>query len=281
MSSNLIVFIPNNEQKLSTDNNFELFKLIHPSSGILSFFCIRNNELYELKQLSNENERSWFIENNVKEEGSFYCISPFDPLFILINVFEKMKDKKDFFQQLDIILYNDEIPSYSLLSQINNIEDRIKNICDINVINIQSNEAVYKFNETKVLNWLNKKVQNICEKFENFSLCMNILKKFDSSTEDIEIKKKRIAVILMSEYLSVKWSIKLKNSLNLPEPIEKENNYVYAEEEFIYSNSKRNIVDEPIKEAKKKKTNLTPGQQRLAKANKSGMKSLEFFFKKK
>jgi len=26
------------------------------------------------------------------------------------------------------------------------------------VINIQSNEAVYKFNETKVLNWLNKKV---------------------------------------------------------------------------------------------------------------------------
>jgi len=27
------------------------------------------------------------------------------------------------------------------------------------------------------------------------------------------VKKKRIAVILMSEYLSVKWSIKLKNSL--------------------------------------------------------------------
>jgi len=279
MSSNLVVFIPNNEQK--QDNNFELFKLIHPSSGILSFFCIRNNELYELKQLSNENERSWFFENNVKEEGSFYCISPFDPLFILINVFEKMEDKKDFFQQLDIILYNDEIPSYSLLSQINNIEDRIKNICDTNVINIQANEAVYKFNETKVLNWLNKKVQSICENFEKFSLCMNILKKLETSTEDIEIKKKRIAVILMSEYLSVKWSIKLKNSLNLPEPIEKENNYVYAEEELIYTNNKRNIVDEPTKETKKKKVILTPGQQRLAKANKSGMKSLEFFFKKK
>jgi len=31
----------------------------------------------------------------------------------------------------------------------------------------------------------------------------------------------------------------------------------------------------------KKKKTLTAGQKRLAKANKSGMKSLEFFFKKK
>ncbi|ORX53446.1 hypothetical protein BCR36DRAFT_411218 [Piromyces finnis] len=281
--SNLVIFIPN-DKKNGENENIEIFKLIHPAYGTPNLFCIKNNELYELKQLSKENERSWFFENNVKEEGSFYCICPFDPLFIFINIFDNM-DKKDFFQQLDIILYNEDIPCYSYLNQVNNIEEKLKNICDVNDLNINTNEMVFKYNETKALEWLKRKIDNLCKNFENLTLCMNLLNKYETSNEDIEIKKKRIAIILMSEYLSVKWSIKLKKSLNLPEPVENETNYVYANEEDLIYNSrnsnKRAISTETLNNTKKKKATLTPGQQRLAKANKSGMRSLESFFKKK
>ncbi|ORX87275.1 hypothetical protein BCR32DRAFT_289398 [Anaeromyces robustus] len=276
--SDIVIFIPNDEQQKQDKSNFELFKLKHPSTGILSYFCIKNNELYELKQLSNENERSWFIENNVKKEGSFYCISPFNPLFIFINIFENAKNK-NLYQNLDVILYNDEIPGYSQLIKMDKIEEELNNICDINVLSVKANDTVFKFNETKALNWLNQKIEDLCQNFDNLSLCVNLLNKINSS-EDIEFKKKRIAVIIMSEYLSVKWAVKLENSLNLPEPKEEERNYVYAEEEDFSFNSKRASQSE-VPKAKKKKTTLTLGQQRLAKANKSGMKNLEFFFKKK
>ncbi|OUM68723.1 hypothetical protein PIROE2DRAFT_3574 [Piromyces sp. E2] len=66
--------------------------------------------------------------------------------------------KKDFFQQLDTILYNEDVPSYSFLNQIHNIEERINSICDVNVLNVKTNEMVYKFNESKTLEWLTKKV---------------------------------------------------------------------------------------------------------------------------
>jgi ribonuclease H2 subunit B len=252
--SNIIIFIPNNEQKQEC-SNIELFKIIHPSSGLLSYFCIKNDELYELKQLSNENERSWFIENSVKEEGSLYCLSPFDPLFIFINIFEKMDDKKKkLYQPLDIILYNDEILGYSELNKIKNIEKRLKEICDINVLSIENNEVFYKFNEDKVLNWLTIKIEKLCTNFNKLKLCRNLLNKYEASPEDLEIKKKRISVILMSEYISLNLTLKLKDSLNIPEPTVNKVNYVYAnDEDLIYNNNKRVSIDEVTGEMKKKK----------------------------
>ena len=100
-----IVLVPKSKENNSIQ---EIIDVPHPRTGkMVKFLTVKlsegKRELFELNQYKDPSS-SWFIEDMVKSDGTFYVGNKFDPLFSLLYYFSLHADEK--FRVLDQMIEN-------------------------------------------------------------------------------------------------------------------------------------------------------------------------------
>ncbi|CAJ0834168.1 17694_t:CDS:2, partial [Entrophospora sp. SA101] len=119
-------------------------------------YIIQEGNLLEVQCIGCEDQKSWFIDNNiVQKDGRLFIFTSIDPLFILLPILDNCRRKNIEFQGLflspDAIFDHDEFPSVRKLSSINNIYIYMNWICD------SQGCKAYRLNDMKLISWLKTK----------------------------------------------------------------------------------------------------------------------------
>ncbi|KAG9284636.1 hypothetical protein G9A89_004678 [Geosiphon pyriformis] len=261
--------------------------LPHPQTGVPTRFFMQNGNLYEMQLVDCGGERSWFIENNVQQDGTLYLTTIIDPIFVLLPILDSRRKKttesEGKYLELDEILESYEYPALSKLRSLKNIETFIEWICDIQ--DYKFRDKVYRLNDVKVIEWLKAKISSLVTRFDDFDSLDKLIKLGEGDSLNIELKKDlkvRSAIEILSEYLTSSWLKMLTEHYNF-ERIE------------VFEDSQARINNKPVdyyaKQSKRKETNLkkeqpmkkqklTRAQTTLAKANTKGMQKMTLYFTK-
>ena len=137
---------------LLQQSGLRLIKLPHPKGGIPVMFLQGGDaEIYELQNAAPRKHASWFINQRVSSDPSFYMASRVDPRFLVLPYLEKAGSK---FSPLDqIVTVADSCARISL--------DKastwgLDGLCDIKDL---GDMILYRHNEAKTLEWLGAKVR--------------------------------------------------------------------------------------------------------------------------
>lgn len=137
----------------------QLLSLRHPKSGNKTCYLLINEALQEIHWFK-QSYGSWFVGDYVCEDGCLYTATPVDPVFILLPIFEEARMKKaddpGKFRQLEEIIFINGYPGYQYLFSI--AEKSMQVVCDIKEI---GSTKFFRLNDSKVLAWLNYKVNQL------------------------------------------------------------------------------------------------------------------------
>lgn len=137
----------------------QLLSLRHPKSGNSTCFLLIDGSLQEIHWFK-QSYGSWFVGDYVCEDGRLYTATPVDPVFILLPIFEEARMKKGDdpgkFRQLDEMIFINGYPGYQYLLSI--VETSMQVVCDIKEI---GSVKFFRLNDSKVLAWLNYKVDQL------------------------------------------------------------------------------------------------------------------------
>ncbi|GMQ11414.1 hypothetical protein CsSME_00054062 [Camellia sinensis var. sinensis] len=137
----------------------QLLSLRHPKSGNKTCYLLINEALQEIHWFK-QSYGSWFVGDYVCEDGCLYTATPVDPVFILLPIFEEARMKKGDdpgkFRQLEEIIFINGYPGYQYLFSI--AEKSMQVVCDIKEI---GSTKFFRLNDSKVLAWLNYKVNQL------------------------------------------------------------------------------------------------------------------------
>ncbi|KAL7160877.1 hypothetical protein ACSBR2_041509 [Camellia fascicularis] len=137
----------------------QLLSLRHPKSGNKTCYLLINEALQEIHWFK-QSYGSWFVGDYVCEDGCLYTATPVDPVFILLPIFEEARMKKaddpGKFRQLEEIIFINGYPGYQYLFSI--VEKSMPVVCDIKEI---GSTKFFRLNDSKVLAWLNYKVNQL------------------------------------------------------------------------------------------------------------------------
>ncbi|CAH3120028.1 unnamed protein product [Pocillopora meandrina] len=262
-------------------------KIPHPRTGMEQQFLLSHSgeKIFEVLKFTEE-PRSWFIEDSVQKDGSLFVITPVDPLFLVLPYLTKYSQK---FRTLDQLLLDDEHPSICRLTGCLR-SDEILNICDVKG---DDDLQVFRLDKEKTIAWLKTKVEQTANGISQSSV--HVSKGSQSATF---IRSRRhmdasrsdyvsYAFGLVSEYLSLQWSERLKESLGITDEAQLSSpegpptkrakvtdEVPEATEDYSKEFSKLNSKTENDKTA----TKLTAAQKSLSKVDKKGMKSISSFF---
>ncbi|KAK6633233.1 hypothetical protein RUM44_003834 [Polyplax serrata] len=201
----------------------DIVHLRHPRSGLPSMYLFTCNDslIYEVFAFS-EN-RSWFVNDSVRENGKLYVSTPLDPLFLILPYLKKSKEELKVLPAEDLIIDEKYPETCRLLKSsgflnLHLLADR-KGPEDLNA---------WMYNEEKVLNWLSKKtekVANVLQEKQNKQETSSklqfgkIIEKESHTGKDLFME---MAYNIISEYLTDDLSLKLQTTLGLSvEPTEK------------------------------------------------------------
>ncbi|CAG8648079.1 3814_t:CDS:2, partial [Acaulospora morrowiae] len=257
--------------------NIVSIRLPHPRTGLPARYIIQEGELLEVQRVDCGSRKSWFIEDTVHKDGSFLFFTRIDPLFLMLPILDvcrrKNSESQGFFHTLEDMLFNQDFPSMTRLSSVNNISTYLEWICDSQDLN-QENK-VYRLNDDKLMNWLKTKVTNILSNFDEHKALKQLSEQLDNSTVD----DRHIQEVIM-EYLPNYWTEQLKKEYTFDELGKwSSQGIVYMTEVSSVYRENRQQIEKEIKQSVKKRK-LTHGQSSLAKANKTGMKKMTSFFTK-
>ncbi|KAI9096502.1 Ydr279p protein family-domain-containing protein [Phlyctochytrium arcticum] len=153
-----------------------LIQLPHPRTGQASCYIIRPSEpcLLEVQQADGK-AHSWFISNYVQADGSFYTFSPMDPLFLLLPILEKHREKTTEtagrFLSLDDLLHDEICTSLAKLADIPTLGHRLHSISDTSTV--PSGDVFYRLNDEKVVAWLQAKAKKLLGNFDTYAFLEN------------------------------------------------------------------------------------------------------------
>lgn len=137
----------------------QLLSLRHPKSDNSTCFLLIDGALQEIHWFK-QSYGSWFVGDYVCEDGRLYTATPVDPVFILLPIFEEARMKKGDdpgkFRQLDEMIFINGYPGYRYLLSI--VETSMQVVCDIKEI---GSVKFFRLNDSKVLAWLNYKVDQL------------------------------------------------------------------------------------------------------------------------
>ncbi len=274
---NWIAIIPQGNQLI------RCISLPHPRTGTTALFALNQSNLLEYRKLPSNSQHSWFIKDTVVRNGDLSILFPFNPLYILIPILTKRRqksiDSKGKLLAIDDLLLSDEYLDLSLLSSLPNLHDQLSLICDIQ--EISQNEFYYRLNDDMLMHWLEQKVATIVNNYDNYPL-MKVLKSTESAIKEDAIPefRKRQAVLLLADNLDKSTVQMLNTHLNLNEAVSFESKYAYFSQSTPGHPEAKKMAEKAV-EKETKKPDLSHGQKKLAKANIKGMKSLSSFFAKK
>ncbi|KAJ3044819.1 Ribonuclease H2 subunit B [Rhizophlyctis rosea] len=272
------------------DPNAVIVLLPHPRTGTEVCFVIENNvNFLELQKVDSAQTRSWFVGNEVVKEGDLHIMSAFDPLYLLLPLLDesrkKTPDKPGRYVSLDDVLYNDQYPSLSRLSSLHALEAKLTTIADVQDV---GGSKFWRLNDEKVVGWLKAKATLLLSKFDTYTF-FEIARYHERNMSESEKQENRLRTVLrvISDCIPAKWSEMLMESYGLQPQILPDTTSIPmsvdddpdAQKEDIPS-LKRSASENKGKGGAKKKK-LTPAQNALAKADRTGMKNIASFFGKK
>ncbi|CAN0836882.1 Ribonuclease H2 subunit B [Linum grandiflorum] len=137
-----------------------LLSLRHPKSGNTSCYRLTSGALQEVHWFK-QPYTSWFLGDYVCEDGGLYFVTPMDPVFILLPIFEEARMKKGDddlgkFRQLDEIMFIDGYPGYQHLMSI--AENCMQVVCEMKEI---GSSKFFRLDDSKVLTWLYCKIRHL------------------------------------------------------------------------------------------------------------------------
>ncbi|PIK55766.1 putative ribonuclease H2 subunit B-like [Apostichopus japonicus] len=299
----------------SPDSQPSIIKLKHPKTESAAQFliCPKDKSIQEILSFQ-DSKGSWFIDNTVQEDGRLLMATNIDPLFLILPYLQSENNtKKHMFMELDQIVKDSSYPQCNRLVEILDHQTTCQ-ICDS-----KGNEdfKVYRYSEEKTLAWLKSKVERTADYLSSsdISVSSGQCSSYVRSSKPSEVPREdclRYAAGLISDYLHPSLSKKMFSNLGIKEETTKgkkvSENGNKTEEETTNGkrrpdeNGHKAEEEPPLKKVRKSSSEpdedysrsfsmpqvkavptskLTPGQKRLAKADKTGMKSLSSFFKKK
>lgn len=267
------------------DKSLDFVHLRHPKTGSKATYLLAKDNSDVCEVLSYEDSpSSWFIGNTVQESGKIIVCTAIDPLFLVVPYLQKNHK----YMLLDQLLMDDEFPSCVRLALCLKVCDNINKIANSKQC---GNELAYRFDQEKVYEWLQNKVDRLVVTLEKKKVHVGegarAATYVPSNKEQTADQKSYTlyAAGMISEYLPEGLSTsflkhlgfdskategvkppKLKKNNSAKETVEPTENYATA-----------------ATGAKKptKPTKLTPGQRALSKVDKTGMKNISSFFAKK
>ncbi|KAF2073341.1 hypothetical protein CYY_005359 [Polysphondylium violaceum] len=243
---------PTTDTEGSNILNYNIISLPHPKTNTLCRYITLNKQLLELSKFHNK-PSSWFIDNSVRYDGSFYVTTPIDPLYLIIPFLEKMakqnpKTKEIMYCELSTMI-NDPIYSH-LTKAIEYSHKELDLICDFTDL---LGTKLYRLNDKKVLIWLRCKVKLLLSYLKESGT--NIFKtaannSSNSNKQDVSDDiYKTMAIGFIEEYVSDKYILSLKQSFGLEKdkPTSSMKNLIYTEKE-----EPEPIASKPAKPSAKK-----------------------------
>ena len=271
-----------------------LCKMPHPQGSIESLFLFKNGESYQLMKCE-ESYRSWFIDETVQKDGSMFMVTPIDPLFLALPYLEKFA-LQDQYTTLDNIFVDEKYPRAMV-----KLEECLTKKNLLNVCNCKGSDdfVAYKSDESKILAWLSLKIQKLAFHLSktNINVCQgakltNFVRISDEKKSEDDCL--RYAWTIVSDYVTVKWSEKLKENLNIKDIFKEDVKQVVKKQKLNDNTSSDKIPSEKTcgqvedyrdhsktKQADKRTTKLTSSQKLLLKVDKKGMKKMSSFFTSK
>ncbi|XP_075962423.1 ribonuclease H2 subunit B isoform X1 [Anarhichas minor] len=270
------------------DSEPAFVRLRNPSTDATSLYMLSSGDvqLFEVKAFE-EDFHSWFVGQTVQRDGRLLFVTPMDPLYLIMPYLIK-SGKEGKFQPVDQVVVDEEFPACSRLLRCTRSLASLHHIAEEKEVGKQ---RFHRYSHEKTMNWLKKKVERTVGvlKGRNISVGERV-----KSTTYITVKSEsdyhdedylRYAHGLISEYLSEDLSKALLKHLQLPE--------LTSPKEPEPPSKKRKLSDKPVEAeedytkfnsadfARKPPKKMTAAQKSLAKADKTGMKTMSSFFSPK
>lgn len=219
-SDGMVLLCKENILEHSEDKTPGIIKLKHPHTdkAALFLFSANNSKVQEITAFSEDN-RSWFVNENVRSDGRLFLSTPFNPVYLALPYLMNATT----LSPLDQTLVDREFPETRRLLKCLNpkllslVADQ-KGDADMNV---------WKYNEEKTRAWLTRKVEQVVKVLEDRNIQVNedgiaMSNTFvKTKSNDANVKNKdtylRYAHGIVSEYLPSSLRSSLLSSLNLPE----------------------------------------------------------------
>lgn len=281
MYQNKHIFIYEDKKCETTDDLSQIITLRNPATGKSSRYLLRNNdqELWELNCFTEAN-RSWFVGESVFSNGKFYIPTKIDPLFLVIPYLVKHCEDKAI--PLDHIIVDDDFPHTDKIVKLVCCENQLIQIADVKKA---GDILAYKYNESKMLDWLLRKCirlkQVLMQQRLSSARSQNFIKE-EKENEQPEAEVLQYAHGIVSDYLSLELSKKLANIMDFPEEKigKKRKSTVEVEDNQIKKVKKEGYHETtPIKTVTPVTKKISAKSKALAKAA-GGTKGIASFFKK-
>lgn len=280
-------FVLPNKYAAEDEQTHSIVPLPHPKTEASSLYLKADSGEYLELVKYKEKRGSWIVEDFVEPDGSLYVATPMDPLFFAVALLQKSNK----FRPLEDFVEDNLYPN--LLSVINSCSSRLRHVADIKEL---GEDRVYRYNESKCIAWLTKKVKAVAAALESADIqvgatCVTaalVRSKRDTrpTNEDYMVT----AHSIVADYVPPALGLLLKSSLGLdkkpaadkkaeapssPPPKKQRTEPVEPLEDYSQGTPKNGLF-KPTKTPK-----LTASQKKLQKVDKTGMKSISSFFVKK
>lgn len=280
-------FVLPNEYAADDEQTHSIVPLPHPKTEASSLYLKADSGKYLELVKFKEKRGSWIVEDFVEPDGSLYVATPMDPLFFAVALLQKSNK----FRPLEDFVEDNSYPH--LLNVIRSCSNRMQHIADVKEL---GEDRVYRYNESKCVAWLTKKVKAVAAALESADIqvgatCVSaalVRSKRDTrpSNEDYMVT----AHSIVADYVPPPLGLLLKSSLGLdkkpaadkkaetpssPPPKKQRTEQVEPLEDYSQGTPKNGLF-KPAKTPK-----LTASQKKLQKVDKTGMKSISSFFGKK
>eukprot|EP00050_Salpingoeca_kvevrii_P008549 m.303552 g.303552 ORF g.303552 m.303552 type:complete len:294 (+) comp15985_c0_seq1:3-884(+) len=268
------------------NGDVEFVSLPHPRTGEAARFMLAQDppQLFEVQRFEDTVPRSFLIGNTVQQDGALFVVTPVDPVFLLLPILAKQKDRA---VPLDHLLVSDKFPALRRLEHARGLE-QLNLFCEV-----KGGGIAFLLDQARLLRWLKAKTERLAAHLSSSriagSAATNTAFKIKASSQCSPEQSLALSYGIVCEYLSDELAKELKASL--PELILGGEESaatataaaappkLYKDAEAVDDYTKFNTDNTQLHQAKKVK--LTPAQRALAKVDKRGMGSIASFFKKK
>jgi Ydr279p protein family (RNase H2 complex component) wHTH domain len=160
----LIVQKAGGETDLLRETSLDLITLPHPK-GIPVVYIQIGGEILELQSVQPKKHGSWFINQVVSSSSNFYTASKLDPRFLCLPFLEKAGTR---FCPLDQIITTSDIVGCSRLPLSNWNKWNLHEVADVK--DLGDDLILFRFNESKTMDWLSGKVKRTANHFMKLRL---------------------------------------------------------------------------------------------------------------
>ena len=126
-----------------------------PSDGKGRKYLLLENQVYELSS-STKYPSSWFVNNQVYQDGSIRMITPVHPLFFCISILRKKNYHN--YMSIEDLFISTSFPDIRELGALPCMEKQLPLICDVQKI---GDQCYYKYNHDLCLKWLQSRTEII------------------------------------------------------------------------------------------------------------------------